>query len=98
MSAQAPADRPTGGKAGVTAGPRRQGGHAGWRIGPGLQPQLCLSWVGPVALGRRPTLSDLQFPMCTAKLLDNMVCTQDTASEPHSGLKGASVRKFPQEP
>lgn len=36
MSAQAPADRQMGGKARILAGPWQWGGHAGWRMGPGL--------------------------------------------------------------
>lgn len=37
----------------------------GWGWGLGASPQLCLSVLGLVALGRRPILSDLHPPICT---------------------------------
>ena len=65
-------------------------------MGPGLQPQLCLSSPGPVALGRCPILSDLQFSLSTLKLLDDQVSMQNVASEPHSSLKCSQCREvFP---
>lgn len=54
-----------------------------------LQPQLCLSLPGPVALGRCPTLSGLQFPICTVRPSDNMVSMQDVASEPRLSREGS---------
>lgn len=51
-------------------------------MGPGLQPQLHLSLLGPVTLGRHPALSGLQFPTCVMKLWNNIVSTQDVVSEP----------------
>lgn len=35
-----------------------------------------------MTLGRRPTLSGLPFPACIMKLLNDIVSTQDVASEP----------------
>lgn len=86
MSVQAPADRQRGG----------EGQGADW--GRGLQPQLCLSLPGPVALGGHPTLSGLQFPIRTTKPWDNKVSVQDVASGTLLQPKGQPVPEVPRPP
>lgn len=76
------------GKARVLAG--------GW--GRGLQPQLCLSLPGPVALGGHPTLSGLQFPIRTTKPWDNKVSVQDVAPGALLQPKGQPVPEVPRPP
>lgn len=82
MSAQAPAHKQAGGKAGVLAGPRAVGwarwlGDGAWA--PASAPPLT---ARPCDLGQAPCPVWPTVSTCIMKLLNNIVSTQDVVSEP----------------